>query len=119
MTSGRRVYITSCETGDGAWRQNEELLREYAALSRDRRHALVEDPEAAEIILIGNLREEDCWARVRRNALIARYPEKCFAVCDMDMPVVLLHGVYASAEPSLWTAGRVRCARAWRIRALW
>jgi hypothetical protein len=56
-----QIFITSCETGEGAWRTHERKLHRLYELS-DKRYQLTDDPEVADLILIGNVREEN-WGR--------------------------------------------------------
>jgi hypothetical protein len=53
-----QVFITSCETGKEAWNANEKLLKRLYELS-DKRHGLADNPESADIVLVGNVREEN------------------------------------------------------------
>jgi hypothetical protein len=103
------IYLTSCETHDSAWRHQEELLRSLWELS-SRCHRLVENPERAEVIIIGNLREEDWFKSLRNNPIISRYIGKCFAISEADTPRPLLRGVYTSAHAGLATKSRFRTA---------
>jgi hypothetical protein len=101
------IYLTSCETLPGAWRDHEDNLREFYQLS-DRRYNLVSDPAAAEVILIGNVREENWGEKTLKNELLNRWPGKCFSLSDQDKPLILNRGIYASGTRSLLAAGRVR-----------
>lgn len=107
MPGTTSVFVTSCETGDGAWRDHEVRLKEFHELS-DKRYKLAADPESADIILIGNVREENWGEKILANPLINRWPAKCFSLSDQDFPLVLNHGIYASGTKSLLGAGRVR-----------
>ena len=102
-----KVFVTSCETGDGAWRGHEVKLKELHGLS-DQRHQLVEDAESADIILLGDAREEERGRRILANPLLRKWPEKCFSLCDQDHPVLVNRGVYSSASKMLFGFGRMR-----------
>jgi hypothetical protein len=107
MAGTIKVFVTSCETGPGAWRAHEINLLKFYELS-DKRHELVADPELAEIILIGNVREENWGEKILANELINRWPNRCFSLSDQDHPLILNRGIYASGRKSLLGAGRVR-----------
>ena len=102
-----RVYLTSCEVGEGAWRANEEILGRLYEIS-DKRHQLVDCPELADLILIGNVREENWGEKILANQLIRRWPSKCFSLSDADQPLYLNRGVYASATCGVAGWRRVR-----------
>jgi len=103
------IYLTSCETGPNAWRHQEEALRKFWALS-SHRHRLVDAPHEAEIIIIGNLRDENWCKSMRTHPIIRRYVSKCFAISEVDAPSPLLRGVYTSAHTGLATKFRFRTA---------
>jgi hypothetical protein len=111
-----RVFVTSWEIGEGAWRTHEDKLRRFYELS-SKKHALVDTPEAADIIVIGNvrnevrvghLREDDRSRNIQFKELMNAHPDKCFSVSDLDVPLILNRGVYASGTRSLVGRGRVR-----------
>ena len=102
-----KVLVTSCETGGDAWRTQERELRRLYELS-DKRHCLTEDPESADIVLIGNVREENWGEKVVKNALINKYPSKCFSLTEHFRPLFLNRGIYTNNAKSLFTLGRVR-----------
>jgi hypothetical protein len=102
------IFITSCETTKGAWRSDEEKLKAIYELS-NKKYSLTSDPESADIILVGNVREENWGKKVRCHDLINKYPNKCFSLNDRDLPLILNHGIYAcSAKKSVLSFGRVR-----------
>jgi hypothetical protein len=86
-------------------------LRELYHLS-DKRHSLVDNPESADVILvgsIGNSRQEDQYLKaVVRCDVIDDYPSKCFSLSYRDRPVVFNRGLYESAIRSVAGWGRVR-----------
>jgi hypothetical protein len=102
-----QVYVTSGEGGERAWTAHEQNLKRLYELS-DKRYLLIDDPAEADIILIGNVREENRGATILMHPLVNRFPTKCFALSDQDHPVFLLHGLYSSSSRSLLGAGRVR-----------
>lgn len=102
-----RVLVTSCETHAEAWRHQEQMLRDLWTRS-SRRHTLTENPAEADIILIGNIREEDWHRSFRENPLIAKYPNKCFGLADFDDPLLFLRGIYTSATRRMPFAKRAR-----------
>jgi len=92
-----------------------ERLRELHALS-NRVHSLVENPFAAEIILVGSLgngKDELHYIdEVLENDLIGRFSKKCFSVSYRDVPIVFNRGIYESGQRNgargVLTLGRVR-----------
>ena len=103
-----RVFITSCYTGPDTFRQKEERLRQLHAASLPRLHELVDGPSEADIILVGNIRDDHHYRAVMDEPLLSRYPEKCFAVCDLDRPPILIRGVYTCARRSILNFRRLR-----------
>lgn len=102
-----KVHLSSCATGPGSWRGQEERLRHCHALS-DRRHTLVDDPAEADLILLGNARQDDFGSALLSNPLLRRWPDKCFVLSDEDHPPILVRGIFASARRSLLLSRRVR-----------
>lgn len=101
-----KVYITSCESGEGAWTTHEQKLKALYELS-NKQYTLIDDPNAADILLIGEVREENWGQGVLGHPLIKRFPSHCFSLCDQDNPVFIHHGLYASNRRSWLSAGRV------------
>jgi hypothetical protein len=101
------VFITSCELGENAWRNQEYKLKELYKLS-DKRFSLTDSPESADIILVGNLREENWGEKTLRHELISKYPDRCFSLSQDDKPLFLNRGIYTSNSRSVRTLGRVR-----------
>lgn len=100
-----KVFITSCETGPGAWRNEEGMLR--AAFPRnDPQLVLVEDPQSADIVLIGNVRTENEYLRLRLNPVVLAHPEKCFVLNWGDFPARYLKGILTNLDRSIWNLGR-------------
>jgi hypothetical protein len=98
---------TSCETVAGAWRHQETLIREFFP-KNDPALALTDDPHAADIILIGNIRSENDYEKLRANELIRRFPAKAFVVHDGDEVLRYSQGVLTSLTRSPWNLGRFR-----------
>jgi len=107
MDNRIKVFITSCETTPDAWRGQEEKLIELYECS-NKKYALVEDSEEADVILIGDLRGGNWGEKIMNNLLIRRYPEKCFSLSHEDRPIMLHHGLYTSNEFSIMRWNRVR-----------
>ena len=102
------IFITSCEITKGAWRAHEHKLKAIYELS-DKKYSLTSDPESADMILVGDVREEDWGTRVMNHDLINKYPNKCFSLSDRDIPLILNHGIYTcGAKKSILSFGRVR-----------
>ncbi|MGC3989327.1 MAG: exostosin family protein [Chthoniobacteraceae bacterium] len=105
-----KVHLLSCETHAEARRHQEARLRELWELS-SKRHELVEDPAEAEMIFVGNVREQHWFRSLREHPVVNRYPERCFLATEGDdwkFPP-LLPGVYCS--------GHRRMAFPWRYRS--
>jgi hypothetical protein len=102
------IFITSCEITKGAWRTHEKKLKAIYEIS-DKKYNLTSDPESADMILIGNVREENWGAKIMSHHLINKYPDKCFSLSDQDNPIILHHGIYAcNNKKSILSFGRVR-----------
>ena len=99
------VFVTSCETGPGAWRHEEEIIRKHFP-KQDRNLLLATEPETADIILIGNLRSEDDYLRLRTNPMIKAYPEKCFVVSMGDFYSRYVKGIVSNLSRSPFNLGR-------------
>jgi hypothetical protein len=102
------IFITSCEIAKGAWRAHEQKLKALYELS-DKKYSLTSDPESADMILVGNVREENWGTKIMNHGLINKYPNKCFSLSDQDSPLILNHGIYACGnKKSILSFGRVR-----------
>lgn len=66
QVDGIKVFITSCETVEGAWRHHERQLKRFYELS-NKKYSMVDNPESADIILIGNVREENWGSKIFAN----------------------------------------------------
>lgn len=102
-----KIFITSCEIGEGAWRNQEYKLKELYELS-DKRYSLTNSPESADIILVGNAREENWGEKMLGHDLVSKYPDKCFSLSQYDHPLFLNRGIYTNNTKSIRTLGRVR-----------
>ena len=102
-----KIYITSCEISEGAWRDMEFKLKEFYELS-DKRYDLTNDPQLADIIIVGNVREDNWGEKTLKNPFIRKFPDKCISMSDQDYQIILHHGVYASGQNSLIGRGRIR-----------
>ena len=102
-----KIHLTSCETQPGAWRHQEQLLRELWECS-SRRHRLVESPAEADMILIGNIRDENWFESLRRHPVVSQFPNRCFVVSESDDPKPLLRGIYTSGHRKLPFPSRCR-----------
>lgn len=60
-----RVFITSREVSEGAWRGHAHHLKRLYELS-DKRYELIEDSETADIVLVGNVREQNWGIKILR-----------------------------------------------------
>ena len=96
------VYITSCEIHENAWRHQEHRLTKLWQMS-SRVHVLTPNPSDADIIIIGNIRDEFDFRSLRNHAVARQYPTKAFAVDERDDWTIIpfLPGVYASAHRHL------------------
>jgi hypothetical protein len=102
-----KIYSTPCSTGPGAARHADATLRHLHAISRARRHVLVEDPAEADYILISNLPLDAEQKSLREHPLLKQYLPKCFALWEAWNTPRLLPGVYVNAtRPNL--LGRYR-----------
>ncbi len=109
VDAGLKVFVTSYRDAEGTGVAAK--LRQLWELS-NRRHALVDDPDSADLILVGsvgNLKSDVQYLEeIATCSMIERYPEKCFSLSYRDDPLFLHHGVYESAARSLLGCGRVR-----------
>ena len=104
------VLISSCDTGEGVpgtLERKVEKLRQLYELS-DKKHALVSDPESADIILVVFIREDPWGNKILEHALINKFPGRCFSLTDSHRTLFLNHGVYASGVKSILSMRRVR-----------
>lgn len=75
-----------------------------------RRYKLIQNSKNADIILVTDLAGPDWFHDLRFNPVIAKNPEKSFAISDSDFPMPLLHGIYTSASRKLIYQKRFRSA---------
>jgi hypothetical protein len=72
-------------------------LRRCAAVDRFAEHTLVQDPDAADLIVFVELRGAGLWQRkLWFHPLVRRHPRRCFAISSADQIVPFLPGIYAS-----------------------
>jgi hypothetical protein len=102
-----KVLLTSCETGPGAWRHQEEILRAHFP-EGDPGFLLTEDARTADLIFVSDLRPENDWEKLRRNKHIRRFPEKTYAIGDGDEMPHFCQGIFTSLTRSRWDTGRFR-----------
>lgn len=103
-----KVLLASCGEGPLAWTDKAVRLQYLHSIAAEKEHAIVRDPEDADIILISNLGTDDWYSPVVNHPLLLRYPHKCFGIHDGDNPLPILRGLYTSAPASKWYFGRVR-----------
>ena len=101
------VYFTPCEIGPNAPQHQKEALQSLWSLS-SKQHQLVDSPETADVILIGNLRAENWYASLRNHPVINKYPNRCFVVSETWELFPLLRGVYTNAHKKLSFRARFR-----------
>jgi hypothetical protein len=108
-----RVFITSCEAGEGAWTVQAEKLRCLYELS-DKRYSLVNDPASADVILITDVPPQQPlplpqWGKkILEHKLINKYPNTSFSLSHAPYPLILHRGIYTSGVKSIFNLGRVR-----------
>jgi Exostosin family len=99
--------VTSCDTGPGAWRHQEEIIRAHFP-RHDSSVILTEDPADADVILVGNIRSENNWGNLRSCQLVRRFPAKSFVIHDGDEIPRYCQGIQTSLTRSPWNLGRFR-----------
>jgi len=102
-----RVFVTSFDVSESGWQGCEANLKRCWE-SSDKRHELVETPEAADLIILGDYWELKRGHVPRGNALIHRWPDKCFVISYEDKAVMLQHGIYSSGTKSIAARQRIR-----------
>ena len=103
-----RVFVTSFDAGEDGWQDCEANLKRCWELS-DKRHELVEAPDAADLIILGDYWEFKLAGHAPwSNALIRRWPDKCFVISYEDRPLMLHHGIYSSGTMSIAARPRIR-----------
>ncbi len=109
MSGGNnRVFITSYSNVEG---RGVAAKLKYLYEHSDKRHIIVEDPESADVILIGGIGNEinkfDYLNDVVNQETIGQYADKCFSVSYRDEPIIFNRGVYESGVKSALSLGRV------------
>ena len=72
-------------------------------------HTLVDNPEAAEVVLF--VESLDTWPSMlhaRRHPIVRRFREKTFGYCEMDMTIPFLPGVYPAIPRRFFSPSRHR-----------
>jgi hypothetical protein len=98
------IYITSC----GEWNLMEQHLKRASEIARERRYHVVEDPEEADFIFIGNVMADHHYRALRRHPLVRKYPEKVFIAWLSDDPIPFVPGLYPCYHKS--SLNLERCA---------
>lgn len=99
------MQICVATVGDRAHNcvQRDEFLA-LAAKDEVGRHGVVDDPEAADVIVFVDLHQhpDDPFLRaLRRHPLAAEAAERVFVYDERDLPFVTFPGIYVSGTPSL------------------
>lgn len=91
-----RVYITSLDPTENGNRFHETKLLEIYQKS-DKKHTIVDNPDEAQIILLGNA-DDKTGEKILSNPIINKFPQKCFSISDKDITLFLNRGIYTSAN---------------------
>ena len=106
-----RVLLLSATPEDDQTDFNLAPLREAEESARRDRfqiHSLVDDPEAADLIIFVEFYGGGWYfERVRSHRLVQQYREKCFLFCANPFVIPFLPGVYAGVEKR-WASSRTR-----------
>lgn len=94
-----RIYLAPCSDEN-----KEKNIRKLADLSKNKNHIFVDNPEAADIILV--LYTHFDYHKHRQ--LINKYLDKCYAIDEDDTPYLIIPGLYTSSPKSLLTKYRFR-----------
>lgn len=81
-----------------------DAIKALAETDDVQRHQLVDNPEAADCILLTEAQSHlDDWrySSIRRSELVRRYREKTYIYCDADNPICILPGLYPSVPKRL------------------
>lgn len=106
MIDKKKVFITS-DVQEKSRQDVEKKLRRFYEKS-DKKFDLVECPDSADIILVGDVRISDPTQKITINSYISNYPDKSFVISHTDRPIILTHGIYSSCEKSIMRINRVR-----------
>ena len=105
-----KVHITSCVTSENDTHSEKAILVDLFNRS-DKKYSLENDPISADIIILVDASFEHMGEPILNNALVKRFPRKCFIHCHADSPLYVLHGLYASNNKNAVLArGRSRTA---------
>jgi hypothetical protein len=104
-----KVLITSHQEYDeiNIWQPIKKRLIELYEIS-DKRYELVDDPDEANVILVGSERTDSWGEHIFDNEVVWKFPDKAFTIHDGDYPIFLHHGVYSSNRISSLSHGRIR-----------
>lgn len=91
-----KIFITSLDNSENGKKSHEIKLREIYKKS-DQKHGLVDNAIEADIILVGNVDDEN-GEKILRNQIIQQFPEKCFSISNYDTTLFLNHGIYTSTS---------------------
>lgn len=100
-----KIHITSVDKVYGAWRYNEEMLR---SIAKHGSHVLTDNMGEADIIFVGNVRENRDQFLLRQNREIGPHISRCIGLSEDDNVFPLLRGIYASAQRPRLFKSRVR-----------
>ena len=106
-----RVHLTSASgQHSGLAVSALHKVQQCAKVDRMGKHALTDDPEAADLILFVETDQGigPFGTQLRMHPLVRRMPDKCFAYNSSDSPVAHLPGLYASIEQKRYDPKRVR-----------
>lgn len=104
-----RVFITSYPEGQAS--AMEAGLRRFHEQS-DGRHLLIDDPAAADLILVGAIGNEvdrlPYLRQIVKHEVIDKHADKCFSLSLRDKPLVFNRGLYESSSTHWFSRDRVR-----------
>jgi hypothetical protein len=83
------IYISAC---DPMMMYRIEQLHEWLNLSHPRIHSFIEDPEAADIILVPDI----MFIYQNDHKFLYNFLDKCYALDCKDRPHLIIPGLYAS-----------------------
>ncbi|HHU08317.1 MAG TPA: exostosin family protein [Clostridiaceae bacterium] len=102
-----KVLITSLDNTEKGNRTHENKLLEIYQKS-NKKYTLVDNPEEAHIILIGNV-DDKTGEKILANPILKKFPEKSFSLSDTFITLFLNRGIYTSANTrSLFGWRRIR-----------
>lgn len=84
----------------------DAYLRQLAAMAEPSLHELVDDPAAADFILLTDVNDANNYAQLRTNPLRRQFPEKTFVFYEADYPIGYVPGIYPGMRAYFNGAGR-------------